>query len=48
MHFMCGLYFYTAESVLEQHKLMQGKSMLVKKLHSDLQSIIFCFCDKAI
>ena len=26
------------DNVLEQHEQMQGKSMLVKKLHSDLQS----------
>ena len=29
---------FLAESVLEHHRNLQGKSMLVKKLHSDLQS----------
>ena len=28
------------DEVLEQHKQMQGKSLLVKKLHSDLQELI--------
>lgn len=40
--------------VLEQHQSLQGKSMLVKKLHSDLQGlflisifyfVLLLFCD---